>query len=113
MREVMGATALLAAVMAVFLFRCEGPRPAIRNVRLEREGAGWRVGTELVNEGHGDGQVEVTFRLRELATGRTWQAERRVALAPHERVEVSEPVDAPEAADGRYAAEVEAKYPPR
>jgi hypothetical protein len=113
MRTVITATSLLTVVMTVFFFRCQGPRPSVAPVHLERGAAGWLVGTQVVNQGRGDGQVEVTFSVRHELSGRSRPADRRVALGPHERVEVSGAIEALEAPAGHCTAKVGVQYPPR
>jgi hypothetical protein len=68
-----------------------------------------RVEARLVNAGRGQGQVEVTVRLRDRRTGRVVEDERHVELRGHESVRLVADVEAP---PGDYHADVEAEYPP-
>jgi hypothetical protein len=110
-RAILAGTVLFCAMCALFIARCAGPHPAVRAVSVERANGGWRVVAEIVNEARGSGQIGVVLRLRDLDGGATREREERTELGPHERVEVIVAFDAP--AEGRYAPEVEARYPAR
>jgi hypothetical protein len=62
------------------------------------------------NRGQGDGDVQVTVRLRDAGSGRTLQQEQRIGLTRDQTALVVAEIPAPAAT---YQAEVEASYPPR
>jgi hypothetical protein len=65
----------------------------------------------VVNPWRGHGQVDVTIRLRDTATGRHVMGDdQHIELEAHDTVFVSAEVMAP---SGQYAPEVEVVYPPR
>jgi hypothetical protein len=104
------ATAVMAALWVV---NCSGPRPAVADVRVAApagEGEPYRVAAVVRNEGWGHGQVRVTFRLRDRASGQAFQEEAEAQLEAGEVALVVAEIDAP---PGDYEPAVEAEYPPR
>jgi len=106
-----GARALIAAAMAALLAGCAGPRAKATDARVRPSmRAGYqRVEVVLVN-GAGRGQVAVTARLRNTATGRIVTKTQAVDVDPHDRTDVAMEVPAP---PGDYAVSVSVDYPPR
>jgi hypothetical protein len=106
--------AVLATLVGVLWVRsCSGPDPVVVDVRLvapRAEATPYRVEATIENRGQGSGDAQVTFRLRDAATGLTRQQEQRIALDRGERALVSAEIDAPPAT---YTPAVEASYPPR
>jgi hypothetical protein len=105
---------VLAPILAGVLWvsNCSGPRPEVGDVRLTAptgEGSPYRLETTVHNRGPGHGQVVVTFRLRDPATGRTVQSEERIVLDRGETSLVTTEILAPPAA---YESEAEAEFPP-
>lgn len=103
---------LAAAVVALWVVNCSGPEPTIAEVRVReprQDGDPYRVEALIRNDGHGHGQVEVVFRLRNRATGETVEAERPATLEAGERSLISTELWAPPA---DYEPSVEVEYPP-
>lgn len=102
--------ALLALAMAAAA--CRGPSPRVTDVRLvtpTEEDAPYRIDAEVENRG-GQGQVEVTLRLRDRRSGAQYQRDEHLELGPGERARIAVEIHAPHGGD--YEAEVQAKYPP-
>jgi hypothetical protein len=105
---------ILAPIVAGVLWvsSCSGPRPEVGDVSLaapSEEGAPYRMTATVHNQGHGHGQVVVTFRLRDPATDRTVQQEEQIVLSGGQTAVVTTEILAPPAA---YKSEVEVEYPP-
>lgn len=112
-RALVGLTVVVVAAAVLWVVNCSGPRPEAEVVRVVPPAeAGWPylVEARLRNASHGHGQVTVTFRLRDTATGQTFQEERKVELREGETAGVVAEIHAP---PGDYAPELEAEYPPR
>jgi hypothetical protein len=110
----LGAVVLALIVAGVlWVSSCSGPRPEVGDVRLaapSEEGAPYRLEATVHNRWRGHGQVVVTFRLRDPATGKTVQSEEQVVLSGGETTLVTTEILAPRAA---YTSEVEVEYPPK
>ena len=72
-------------------------------------GQPYRIEAAIANRTAGQGQVEVIFRLRNLATGQVYQRVERTDLKPGEQIQVDTEIPAPQA---DYQPEVEVRYPP-
>jgi hypothetical protein len=103
------AVALPVAAAVLFVALCSGPKPSVEGASLAAVPGGYRVTAAVENRG-GEGEIQVTFRLRDRRTGRTLPAEAEAPVRRGERVQVSALVPAP---PGDYAVEAEAEYPPR
>src|SRR5581483_6795938 len=106
------ALSLLLTVLAIafWVAECTGPRPVVGDVRLlppAAEGAPYRVEASITNAGRGHGEVAVTVRLRDEASGRTVQTDKRIELDEHESTRIVADVPAPVAT---YVPNVEALY---
>jgi hypothetical protein len=107
---------LLAALASAVLWvaNCSGPQPSVvGGVQLEDPsgpGEPYHVQTTVRNAGPGHGQVNVTFRLHDPATGQTFQGDRQVQLEGGETARVVAEILAP---PGSYEPDVEVEYPPR
>jgi hypothetical protein len=102
-----------ACVLGLWLRGCSGARPRVVSQELRAPtGAGqpFQADATIRNEGLGEGEVQVVFRLVARSGGRALVEARRVELRRREAVHVSAPVWAPR---GEYSLEVEAHYPPR
>ena len=88
---------------------CAGPRPSVEASWLEA-GPGGYVAAATVRNGGGEGEIQVSFRLRDLDSGRTIQASETAQLRRGEEVEVRAFVHAP---PGRWTLEAESEHPPR
>jgi hypothetical protein len=102
------APPLLAAMLAA----CPGPRPSVERVSVEhrpQEGL-YRLSVTVRNGGRGEGQAEVTARLRDRESGRLFQKDDHVALGPRQQVMVTIDIEAP---PGDYEPFARAEYPPR
>lgn len=110
----MGVPLLVAVVAAVlWVAQCSGPRPVVEDVRLEPPTVAdgpYRVEANVTNAGRGHGEVAVTIKLQDQASGRTFQTDRKLDLEDHETTRVIADIPAPPAT---YTPTVEALYPPR
>ena len=107
----MGPRTLTAAALAALALGCSGPRATATDARVRpsaRSGF-YRVETRVVNAG-GPGEVELTVRLRNTATGRIVTQQQPVELRPRDRADVALEVPAP---PGDYAVDVSVEYPPQ
>jgi hypothetical protein len=109
----MGSRPLSAIAIAftTLILACSGPRATATEgrVRPSARPGFYRVETQVVNSG-GSGQVDLTVRLRNRATGRIVTQEQPVDLQPRDRADVVVEIPAP---PGDYTAEVSVDYPPR
>jgi hypothetical protein len=106
-----GPRALTGAALVALALGCSGPRANATDARVRpssRSGF-YRVETRVVNAG-GPGEVELTARLRNTATGRIVTQRQSVDLRPGDRADVALEVPAP---PGDYAVDVTVEYPPR
>jgi hypothetical protein len=110
--RVVALLGLAAALLALWVANCSGPRPAVSDVRLvppAGEGAPYRVEALVRNTGRGHGEVVVEVRLRDASSGVVIQKEEQVALDAGETARVISEIPAPR---GSYTPEVNAVYPP-
>ena len=110
--RVFALVGMAAALVALWVANCSGPRPAVSDVRLVSpagEGAPYRVEALVRNTGRGHGEVVVEVRLRDTASGAVMQKEEQVTLDAGETARVISDVPAP---PGSYTPEVQAVYPP-
>lgn len=103
------------AVVVGFLWvrNCSGPDPVVTGVRLvepHAEATPYRVEATVRNRRDGEGQAQITVRLRDQSSGRTVQEQKNVNFASKETTLVVVDVDAPA---GSYKPEVDASYPPQ
>lgn len=99
----------LSALVALVGLACAGPRVDVSNVAVHPPADGLvRVEAELRNRG-GAGEVKVTVRLRERASGRAFSAARHVDVGARQTVQAIVDVPAPA---GVYEAAVAAAFPP-
>lgn len=93
---------------------CAGPRPSIRQTHLmppATPGQPYLLQVTIHNQGGGEGEAEMTVRLRSRSTGETVATENRgVALKEQETVSLVIPLQA--ARPGDYEPVVEVEYPP-
>lgn len=100
----------LTIVAALLLAACLGPRPEVGDVHLAHSERGYRVDVEVKNRAHGEGQAELTVRLRDRRTGATLQKSEKIDLQGLEQTHVIVDVDGPPA---DYAVEATVRFPPR
>jgi hypothetical protein len=113
MWRILGPIGVAAVLGVLWVAQCSGPQAEVVSVELvepARKGAPYQVHAMLRNEGPGHGEVNVTARLRERASGRTVQQERKAHLREKETTLVVVEVPAPR---GSYTPEVEVDYPPQ
>ncbi len=108
MRRALVILALVVAGAAA-VRACAGPRPSVAASWLESGPSGY-VATARIRNAGGDGEIQVNFRLRERATGRTVPAQGTAEVHRGEEVEVRVPVPAP---PGDWSLEAQSEYPPR
>jgi hypothetical protein len=105
---------LVTAALTVFwVAECSGPRPVVGDVRLLAptvDGGPYRVEASVTNAGRGHGEVAVTVKIQDQASGRTVQTDRKLDLDAHESTRILADIPAPPAT---YVPTVEAVYPPR
>lgn len=102
----------IAAVAALWVVNCSGPRPAVGAVRVvapSTPGAPYRISALVRNDGSGHGQVQVTFRLRNRQTNRVYQQTESITLKADETVTAVAEFNAPA---GEYVPTVDVSYPP-
>ncbi len=102
------AILLLAAAGALAVRACAGPRPSVAGTWLEPSAGGY-VAVAAVRNAGGDGEIQVSFRLRDGATGRIVPAHGTAQVRRGEEVQVRAFVPAPQ---GSWSLEAEAEYPP-
>jgi len=108
-----GARALAAIAIGLFacVCACSGPHATVADARVQpsaRPGF-YRVNVRLANTG-GRGQLELTARLRNTATGRVVVQQQPVDVEPHDRADVAIEIPAP---PGDYTVAVTVDYPPK
>jgi hypothetical protein len=104
--------AVLGIASALWVTQCSGPRPTVTAVQMQpptAPGAPYQIQATVQNNGLGHGEAQLTFRLRNPATGASVQEERNVSLDNGETTVVVASLNAPQAS---YVPEVEATYPP-
>jgi hypothetical protein len=104
---------LAVGVGLAWVRSCSGPDPVVESTRLiepSAEGAPYRVEAVVRNRGPGEGQAELTVRLRDRESGRTVEDDKKLQL---ERGETTLAVVEIKAPRGSYDPQVEASYPPR
>jgi hypothetical protein len=103
----------VVCVTALWVSQCSGPSAVVDGqpvvVAPEQPGQPYRVEASIRNTGPGHGEVEVTFSLRDTATGQIYQQIEHAQLEPHSLIRLA--VEMP-AAPGNYAPSVQVKYPP-
>jgi hypothetical protein len=106
------ALAALPFALAALLFvrGCSGPEPVVTATASARDGAGVVASATVRNDG-GEGEVQVTFRLRDRASGRVVAGEAIAQLRSGEAAELTARI--PTAPPGEFDLEAEAEYPPR
>jgi hypothetical protein len=102
-------TLLLAAAGFLAVRACAGPRPSVTEAWLEPRADGY-VAVAAVRNAGGDGEILVTFRLRDRTTGRTVPAGATAQVRRGEEIQVRAFVPAPQ---GDWSLEAESEYPPR
>lgn len=103
---------VVCALPFLWIVNCSGPRPEAHNLRVQppqSQGDAYHLSATIENTGPGHGMVQVTFRLRDQATGKTYQSQDTVTLQGGEITVATADIDAPL---GHYSPEVEATYPP-
>lgn len=113
-KRLSGAFAVLAVLVlcTLWVVNCSGPRPIVKHMQLiapRTQGGAYQAQALIYNDGPGHGEVNVTFRLRNIVSGQTVEATSKVALQSGETSLVSAALPAP---SGSYALEVDARYPP-
>jgi hypothetical protein len=104
---------VLAALMALWVANCSGPRPVVQSHEIEepeRPGDPYRVLAVVRNDGLGNGEARVTFRLREPASSEAYAEEKTVELERGATIRVVAEIHAP---PRTYEAEVHTQFPIR
>jgi hypothetical protein len=104
----------LAVVALLAATACFGPHPRIVRQELRppsQAGGPWLLAVTVANDSGGEGQAEITSRLRGQGGAVVGQASRDVDLAPHETVSVV--LELQPAGPGPYRAESDVKAPPQ
>lgn len=99
------------AALMLLLGACSGPRVTVTDVALEPgpQRGYYRVAVKLGNTG-GPGEVKLTVRLRNRASGAVLSQDRGVGVRPGDQVDMVVDLAAPPA---EYTVEAEVEYPPR
>lgn len=103
---------LAILIPVLWVVNCSGPRPVVSRLRLQSPrspGGPYQVQALVHNDSPGHGQVAITFRLLNTATGHTIEQDQKVTLQSGETSLVSARITAPPAT---YTPEVDASYPP-
>ncbi|MFN2548411.1 MAG: hypothetical protein ABR567_13340 [Myxococcales bacterium] len=95
----------LVAIGALFVHSCSGPRPRLVSAHMR----GPVASATVRNEGPGEGEVEVEFRVQGRAGPVVTKSE-KASIAPHEEVVVESRIDG---ARGDERVEAQVVYPPR
>jgi hypothetical protein len=106
-----GAGRLIAATAVIALAAaCAGPRIRVAGAAAEPspQPGCTRVIATLVNASGGEGDVKVTARVRDRASGRAFSFTRSVSVRGHDTIDVVIDVPAP---PGDYTPEVSAGFP--
>lgn len=104
---------LVLMVGVLWVQNCTGPRPVVSGVDVlppVTAGGPYRVSARVRNDGPGEGQTAVTFRLRDRRSGQTYEEQKNVTLASRDQVTVLAEFAVGE---GDYEPGAEAQYPPR
>jgi len=107
---------ILAFVVAAVLWvsQCSGPKPMlVGSPQVEppdQPGDPYRVRTTVRNSGPGHGEVRVTVRLIDSASGEAYQKDDTLQLQPSETARVVVEIPAP---PSDYEPDVEVESPPR
>jgi hypothetical protein len=112
-RAALATAALVLVTLALWIANCSGPQPRVSDIRLQApagEGEPYAVQAVVENRGWGEGEVGITARLRDRASGRTLQQDESLHLQKGEVAQVLVLIAAPKA---DYTPELEAEYPPR
>ena len=100
-------------LVGLWINRCSGPRPEVVGAPIVRApqapGEPYHVETTVRNLGPGHGEVQLTVRLRDAASGRGYEREETAQLEAGEQVSVVAEIFAP---PGTYEPQVEVTYPP-
>lgn len=99
----------VAAAGALAVRACAGPRPSVTASWLEPRPGGY-VAVAAVHNAGGDGEIQVSFRLRDRVTGRTVPVQATAQVRHGEEIQVRAFVPAPLA---DWSIEAASEYPPR
>ena len=101
------------AAVGLWVAQCSGPRPEVMGSPTvtppAQPGQPYVVAATIANHGPGHGQVEVTLRLKDVATGQLYQQQEQLNLESGEQSRVVTSIFAPVAS---YTPEVQVQYPP-
>lgn len=104
--------ALLAALAALTVLACGGPKPEVESVEASDVQDQATVVSVGVRNGGGDGQIRLSVTVKDRATGSVVGREQRtVEVKENERLRVAVEVHLPGGVDS-VSAEAEARYPP-
>jgi hypothetical protein len=113
LRAMVVPIATFAVLAVLWVTQCSGPRPTVIGAPQvqapARPGDPLRVQATVRNDGPGHGEVRVTFRLRDPASGEAYQDDETVQLDRGETARVVGEIRAP---PGSYEPEVQVEYPP-
>jgi hypothetical protein len=114
LRAIAAPIVAFALVAVLWVSQCSGPKPSVtgpaRVTAPEQPGDAYRVEGTIRNDGPGHGDVRVSFKLIDRASGEAYEKDDEVHLERGDTVRVAVEMPAPPA---DYAAEIEAEYPPR
>ncbi|SRR6266508_5567303 len=101
------------AIVGLWVSQCSGPRPELVGAPVvqppDQPGEAYHVQAVVRNAGPGHGEVQVVARLRDRATGRSYQHDETAQLEPGEQAGIVVEIFAP---PGDYEPQVEVVYPP-
>jgi hypothetical protein len=106
-------TLAFALLIVLWVSQCSGPRAELVGAPTVRPptqpGGAYQVEATVRNAGPGHGEIQIVFRLRDRASGRTYQHSETAQLEGAEQLSLAVEMFAP---PGDYEAQVELNYPP-
>lgn len=106
------AVVAFLVLATLWVVNCSGPRASASDLSAQAPTSAnpaYQLSAAIHNTGPGHGEVQVTFRLRDRGSGRTFEQMQSVSLDAGETSVVSVQITAP---SGNYTPEVEISYPP-
>jgi uncharacterized protein (DUF58 family) len=104
---------LLAALLLLLSSACFAPQPRIVRQKLnppEKRGNAWLLAVTVENQCRGEGEAQVTSRLRDAGGAVVAEESREIDLKPHETVTVT--LEFHVAGPGPFTAASEVQAPP-
>ena len=116
MKTVLSFGTVLGAIALITIFwitSCAGPKPTVVEATFDPPAAAgqpYHLRALVENGGGGRGEVGITFRMKDQASGRIYEEQSTLTLKPHEQALAVAQLALPA---GDYTLKVEAEYPPQ